>query len=207
MPMHTVSRGDSIPSLAHTNGHFWETLWNHPQNAELKKLRKTPNILNPGDEVFIPEIRIKTVDKATDATHKFERRGVPAKLRMKLMMLGEPRKNEPYTITLDDGKTITGNTDGEGMVEAFITPNCTGGKLVLTNTGEEIPISLGHLNPIDTISGIRQRLSNLGFPCGEGDEIDEKTKTALTQFQGANNLPQTGEPDSATTSLLQSLHP
>ena len=58
MPTVTVNRGDSIPSLAHDNGHFWETLWNHGDNAALKALRKTPNILMPGDEVFVPEIRI-----------------------------------------------------------------------------------------------------------------------------------------------------
>lgn len=206
MPMHTVSRGDSIPSLAHDHGHFWETLWNHPQNAELKALRKTPNILNPGDEVFIPELRLKDVSKGTDATHKFERKGVPAKIRMQLFMLGEPRKNEPYTLVLDD-ETIEGTTDGDGFVEAFIRPNCRGGKLILTNTGEEIPISLGHLNPIDTVSGVRQRLSNLGFYCGDGDEIDEATKIALSQFQGAHGLPKTGEIDDATRSKLQSLHP
>lgn len=206
MPMHTVSRGDSIPSLAHNNGHFWETLWNHPQNAELKALRKTPNILNPGDEVFIPELRLKNVSKGTDATHKFERKGVPAKIRMQLMMLGEPRKNEPYTLVLDD-KTIEGTTDGDGFVEAFIRPNCPGGKLILTNTGEEIPISLGHLNPIDTVSGVRQRLSNLGFYCGDGDEVDDATKIALSQFQGAHGLPKTSEIDDATRSKLQSLHP
>ncbi len=206
MPMHTVNRGDSIPSLAHDNGHFWETLWNHPQNAELKALRKTPNILNPGDEVFIPELRLKNVSKGTDTTHKFERKGVPAKIRMQLMMLGEPRKNEPYTLILDD-KTIEGTTDGDGFLEAFIRPNCPGGKLILTNTGEEIPISLGHLNPIDTISGVRQRLSNLGFYCGDGDEVDDATKVALSQFQGAHGLPKTGEIDDATRSKLQSLHP
>jgi len=206
MPMHTVNRGDSIPSLAHDNGHFWETLWNHPQNAELKALRKTPNILNPGDEVFIPELRLKNVSKGTDATHKFERKGVPAKIRMQLMMLGEPRKNEPYSLVLDD-KTIDGTTDGDGFLEAFIRPNCPGGTLILTNTGEEIPISLGHLNPIDTVSGVRQRLSNLGFYCGDGDEVDDATKVALSQFQGAHGLPKTGEIDDATRSKLQSLHP
>jgi len=91
MATRTVNRGDSIPSLAHDNGHFWETLWNHPQNADLKRRRRTPNILNPGDEVFIPELRLKTVSKPTDATHKFERKGVPAKIRMQRCLANRAR--------------------------------------------------------------------------------------------------------------------
>jgi len=206
MPTVTVNRGDSIPSLAHDNGHFWETLWNHGDNAALKALRKTPNILMPGDEVFVPEIRIKEVHKATDSTHKFVRRGVPAKIRIKLMMLGEPRKSEQYTLVID-GKSTEGTADDQGIVEAFITPNARSGKLILVATGEEIPVELGHLNPIDTISGVRQRLSNLGFECTDGEELDDETKSAIRLFQAAQGLEKTGKIDSTTRSRLHELHP
>ena len=106
----TVSAGDSIPSIAHDSGHFWETLWNHPDNAELKALRKNPNILAPGDEVTVPPIRIKDFSGGTDARHSFKRKGVPAKLKMQLFLLGEPRSNEKYTLILD-GEIIHGTTD------------------------------------------------------------------------------------------------
>jgi hypothetical protein len=35
---------------------------------------------------------------------------------MQLKMLGEPRKNEPYSLILDD-KTIEGTTDGDGFLK------------------------------------------------------------------------------------------
>jgi hypothetical protein len=45
------------------------------------------------------------------------------------------------------------------------------------------------------------------FYCGDGDEVDEATKTALAQFQGAHGLPKTGAIDDATRGKLHSLHP
>jgi hypothetical protein len=39
MPKYTIDNGESIPSVAKDNGFFWETLWNHSENAELKQKR------------------------------------------------------------------------------------------------------------------------------------------------------------------------
>lgn len=205
MPKHTVGQGDSIPSLAHDNGHFWETLWNHPENAELKGKRKNPNILNPGDEVEIPELRMKDFSGGTDTRHKFVRKGVPAKLKMQLFLLGEPRRNEPYTLILDN-EIINGTTDGDGNIEQPIKPNAKGGVLKLNGGKEEYPVNIGHLNPTDTIHGIKQRLNNLGYYCNESDEEDEQFSEALTQFQGDQKLPQTGKLDDATRAKIESLH-
>ncbi len=202
----SVSEGDSIPSIAHDAGHFYETIWNHPNNAELKSKRKNPNILNPGDEVFVPPLRLKDFSRSTDARHTFTRRGVPAKLKMQLFLMGEPRRNEPYTLILDD-EIIRGTTDGDGNLEHFIKPNCKGGVIRLNGGKEEYPVRVGHLNPIDTTSGAKQRLNNLGYSCGdESNEDSDKFREAIMQFQGDHNLQPTGEIDDATRSKLESLH-
>jgi peptidoglycan hydrolase-like protein with peptidoglycan-binding domain len=63
------------------------------------------------------------------------------------------------------------------------------------------------LNPIDTVSGIKQRLNNLGYHCG--DESEEETDAvleAVLQFQKDNGLKETGEFDDATRAKLESLH-
>jgi len=202
----TVGDGDSIPSIAHAVGHFWETLWNHPENAELKGKRKNPNILAPGDEVFTPPLRLKDFSCATDARHSFVRKGVPLKLKMQLFLLGEPRRNEPYTLILDD-KIIRGTTDGDGNLEHFVKPDSKGGVIKLNGGKEEYPVRVGYLNPVDNISGIKQRLNNLGFYCGnESEDEDEQFSQALVQFQGENGLKQTGELDDATRGKIESLH-
>ncbi len=207
MPKTTVAQGDSIPSLAHDNGHFWQKLWDHAENSALKSKRKNPNQLMEGDEVFIPELEQKTESRSTDSRHIFKRKGVPAKLKMQLFLLGEPRKGEDYVLELD-GKLINGKLDGDGKLEQFIPPNCKGGTLKLKGGKEIIPIRLGHLNPIDEISGVKQRLNNLGFRCGsESNDLDDQAIAALKDFQSKHKLPESGELDAATKGKLQQLHP
>ena len=49
---HTVQQGESVESIAHAAGHFWDTVWQHPDNAALRQLRRSPHVLLPGDVVF-----------------------------------------------------------------------------------------------------------------------------------------------------------
>ncbi len=69
-------------------------------------------------------------------------------------------------------------------------------------------LSLGHLDPKDTVTGAQARLNNLGFslPGALDGSIGRKTETALRAFQIVNNLPVTGLLDSATSDLLGSAH-
>jgi len=207
MPKITASPGDSVTSLAHENGHFLEKVWNHPENATLKAKRKNPNQLVAGDEVFIPELEIREESRGTDSRHVFKRKGVPSKLRMQLFQLGEPRKNEEYVLELN-GKLITGTLDGDGVLEQYIPPNARCGSLKLKGGKEVIPIRLGYLDPIDELSGVKQRLNNLGFRCGAEDNVmNGHTAAALRSFQARQKLPETGEVDGATKAKLQELHP
>lgn len=203
----TVNQGQDIASIAHESGHFPDKIWNHPQNAALKAKRKTPNQLMPGDEVFVPELELKYESKATDQVHKFKVKGTPHKFKLQLKRLGQPRKNERYVLDID-GKQKEGTTDGDGALEEWVPGNAKGGKLILQGGKEVIPIRLGDLNPVDEISGLQQRLNNLGFKCGSEDgELDDRTRAAVRKFQEANQLPATGEPDGATRAKLQQLHP
>ena len=93
--VYRVGANECLSSIAERFGFFWKTLWFHPQNGDLRSLRKDPNVLMEGDRLFIPKKQEKLESRATDATHSFSRLGVPAKLRLRLMKDNEPRKNEP----------------------------------------------------------------------------------------------------------------
>jgi hypothetical protein len=206
MPKYTVSTGDSIASIAKENGFLSTTIWDHPENAELKAKRKDPNILLPGDEVFIPERELKQVSKGANARHKFKVKGEPHKLRLQLMKMDRPRKNEAYVLEVE-GKLINGTTDGDGWIEQPIPATAKSAKLMLKGGKEVHILRIGDLDPIDEVSGIKQRLNNLGFNAGSGNEVDEQLRAALKQFQAKNGLEPTGEPDGATKGKLAALHP
>lgn len=203
-----VNLGDSIPSMAKEAGHFWPTVWDHPANSELKSLRKNPNVLNPGDEVYIPELEIVEKNKATDQKHKFKLKGEKVKYKLRLMRLGEPRKNEKYTLLLDSGQSIEGTTDGDGNLEHEIPAETKSARLLLEGGKEEKFLRIGHLNPITELSGIQQRLNNLGYQAGPEDgAMNDQLRKALSAFQGRYGLKQTGEPDDATRAKLEAIHP
>ncbi len=54
MPMYTVKPGDYLVKIANEHGIAnWKTIWDHPNNAELRKKRKSPDVLFPGDQVYV----------------------------------------------------------------------------------------------------------------------------------------------------------
>src|SRR5205823_8856403 len=156
---YSVKEGDCISSIAFENGFFPDTIWNNPNNAELKAKRKDPNILMPGDVVFVPDKRIKELSEPTNQVHKFRVKNVPAKLNLRLLFDGEPRRSETFTLDID-GKISIDKTDSDGNIKISIPPNAKNGKLTI-GTGErkmEYDLELGRLDPVDKISGVQARL-------------------------------------------------
>lgn len=205
MPNHNVVQGDCISSIAFENGFFSDTIWNHPNNAELKEKRQDPNVLMPGDMVFVPEKRLKEVSEATNQVHKFKLKNTPKMFRLQLVRLGLPVKEIDYKINID-GVEKSDKTDGEGWIKPIgIAPNAKIAKIELAD-GSKYEMQLGYLNPIDEITGIQGRLYGLGFYKGAiNGQLNEETKEALEIFQRSNNLEVTGEVTEETKGMLKEM--
>jgi hypothetical protein len=202
---YVVRQGDCMASIAFRFGFFWESLWNLPENAELKRTRKDPNVLLPGDRVTVPELRSKALDAATGVRHQFVKKGSPAKFVMYLYEDGEPRADEPYSLTID-GVLRTGKLDAHGRLEEPIFPGARSGELIVGDD-DSIPIQFGSLDPVSAVSGAQGRLRNLGFNPGRVDGIlGPNTKSALRAFQKARGVQITGELDAATRAELLQAH-
>lgn len=206
MPIHVVKQGDCMSSIADQYGFFWQTLWNHERNAELKERRRDPNVLMAGDRVFIPDVRAKEESGETTRVHTFRLKGVPVKLNIQLMDInGQFRANVRYTLTVD-GRRTTGVSGDDGMVSMVIPPRAKKGQLSL-ETGEEYELDLGYMNPVEYASGVQARLKNLGYYKGDiSGTLDEETRKAIRRFQRDKNLPETGEADQATRDALLAEH-
>jgi len=89
---HSVSSGECISSIAYQYGFFWETLWNHADNAALKDKRSDPNVLMVGDVVHVPDLTQGDESCASDQEHKFELKGVPARVNILVQRPKPPEK-------------------------------------------------------------------------------------------------------------------
>lgn len=208
MGEHVVRQGDSTASIAYKYGFFWETIWNHSNNAELRERRDNPNVLNPGDVIFILDKEQKEVSGGTEQRHRFRRKGVPERLRIRLLNEhDEPRADVSYTLGID-GNLFNGTTNSDGLIEHGILPNARGGRLIVGESQEEeYNLRLGYLDPMDEVTGLQVRLKNLGIYTGEiNGQIDAGTIQAIREFQRQKGLEETGESDEATRQQLEELH-
>jgi hypothetical protein len=197
----TVHQGDSISSIAFEHGHFPGTVWADSANAELRNLRKDPNILAPGDVVVVPDRTPANVPVGTGKRHVVRRLGVPSTLRMRFLDGDEPAVGLEYTLEID-GETLCGTTDGDGVLEHRVRPSAGAG--VVEIGGRRISVRVGHLDPIELESGLRARLSNLQLL--SSDANGQALREALLAFQRTQHLPETGAADGPTCDKLVELH-
>lgn len=203
-----VRPGDCLSSIAYRHGLTWQRIWNHPANAELKRVRGNPNILYPGDRLHVPEKESKFHWGASDRKHTFVRKGVPEKFNLTLRREGKPVAGAPYTLHVG-ARTHRGTTDAQGRVQVPIVPDAESARLILGQGAatQVYEFRLGHVDPVTEISGVQARLRNLGYDCGAVDGLtSEATTEALRAFQEAVGLQATGEIDDATRAALMREH-
>lgn len=213
MTWHTVSQGECLASIARARG-FAEAsaLLDHPENADLKRLRPSANVLHPGDRVFIPDLEPKEIACASGRGHRFQVRMPGVWLRVHLKdHEGRAHTDKRYRLEVD-GAVLEGTTDGAGLVEQRVPAEAQTATLSLWLRDAEAPsmawaLKIGHLDPADEVSGAQARLENLGFHPGAIDgRLGPETTSALTAFQRKHGLDATGELDEATRAKLVDAH-
>lgn len=206
---HVVSQGESVDSVAALCGLQPETIWDAPENGELKRQRKERHILMPGDRLFIPPIQPKTASVPTGQLHRFTVQRPRARLKVQIVEDGRPRANEPFVLRVDGEAELRGATDGSGWVDQSLPPLAREASLTVGEGEAAVtyPLLLRALDPITEISGIQGRLRNLGYAEVTVDgELGPATVAALCAFQRDHGLSVTGKPDQATQGKLEAQH-
>jgi N-acetylmuramoyl-L-alanine amidase len=203
---HVVKQGEHIAHIAEKYGfRDFARIWDHPKNAQLKAERDNPFVLFPGDQVHIPDKELKVESGATGRRHTF--RTPLQRLHLKVLMKDhEDTAIASTPLKLDvEGSVKSLTTDPEGKAEREILKTSENGTLTITDF--EIPLKIGHLDPVDKLSGQKARLNNLGYDAGDvaGPE-DMKFKSAVEEFQCDNDLPVDGVCDPGTQGLLKDKH-
>ena len=203
---HVIKQGECLSSLAGAFGlRSWKDLYDHPDNVELKKKRPNPNVLAPGDVVIVPDSATekKTVARPTGQEYLFVVQAPKVKLRIFLKnWKGEPYGNRRFEVVIEGNKT-PGRTDPTGLIDIPIPANAQSGHLKVwfdedpDDPGPNIDrdLDLGHLDPVDCVTGIQARLHNLGHRCDVNGNLDEDTLAAVRAFRAKEGLPEVEDDD------------
>jgi len=207
MPTYVVRKGDCLASIASAHGfHRWQTIYDAPENEAFRKKRPNPNVIHPGDRLFIPEKQTREEERAASKSHQF--RLHRSKWLLRLELRDESLKGlegVPYTLDVAGAPTITGKTGVNGLVEAAVPASAQSATLRLA--GRTIALRLAGLDPVRRVSGVQQRLNNLGFNAGAADgKLGPRTRRALSAFQAAESLDRTGAMDDETLRRLLEVH-
>lgn len=211
MAIHVVKKGECLALIARKYG-FADPMqiWNDPANRELADKRKNPNVLAAGDQLTIPARPAGTGSGSTGETQNFE-----AKLaRKKISFLiqdhdDRPLPNADYVLEVL-GARRTGKTDATGKLEEEIPVEAKKATLTIGKFTWELLIA--HLDPVehvpdDPVSGVLQRLRNLGYTVADAVSLEsQELRAQLATFQARCGLTITGKLDDPTRKALLDQH-
>jgi type VI secretion system secreted protein VgrG len=200
---HVVQAGDSLDTIAHRLGFSAAAIWRSERNQELRARRPDPDLLAPGDVLWVPRSGARREEPlAIGAENRYQRR-VP-KVTVVLWLRrgdGSPLADEPCEVR---GLGIVARSDAEGRLALSLPLHVRAAELWIPSLQVAQTILLGHLDPADTASGLKQHLANLGYDTYHG--FDEAPGEAIARFQRDFGLPPTGVADAATVEALKSVH-
>lgn len=206
MVPYVIRQGDYFDKLAFTLGFDAGEVWEHPKNEALRGLRKDPNVLAPGDIVFVPAAKKPGLPLRKGQTNKYVAK-VP-KVEVTLAFVDEdgPLKDEPCEV-LGGAKGTEPKTDGEGKLTLRVAVTVREAEVRFPSRHLSFHVNVGDMDPHDEASGVKKRLQNLGFYV-EGAWADDEAALAgaIASFQGANGIEATGALDDATRDALKGKH-
>jgi len=217
---HEVKQGEHLSGIAADYGFpDFTTIWNRPENTELKQKRVNPHVLLPGDKVFVPDKTVKEYSRPADNQHQFEVLTKPLFLKLELHReYDDPIANTACDLIVESD-TFALTSDGKGKLQQQISKKAHSASLRIKDKlqlhDSEIPferllaIRIGDLDPVDEPSGQVARLANLGYYRGpiDKDKVDQdEFKSAVEEFQCENGLTVDGKIGPQTQAKLKTVH-
>jgi hypothetical protein len=209
---HTVQQGESLYTIAKQHGFLnWRTIYDAPENEDLRNQRPNAQVLQPGDIIVIPDNNDAALGVPLNTrTVVAKRKSGLQPLRLHLNNAdGKPVANQDYRLTFEGGE-LRGKTNGNGQVLEEIPVGVVNVRLEVGKTSHTLLV--GFLNPLEDssdggIAGVQGRLKNLGFYDGPVDgKANPQMDSAIRSFQSDNDLPETGEADEETVARLLEVH-
>lgn len=216
---HIVRQGECLHSIAAASGlGSSRALYEHERNAELRRRRGDHGVLSPGDVVYVPDPpAAESFDVSPGSSYRFQAPLPKVRVRLRLDDDDEqPHAGVHYRLRFH-GRTIDGTTDGDGYldelvpatlaeVHAWIWIEQAGAEARDEARARTLVLRLGHLDPVEDLTGVQARLGSLGYDCALSGVYDDRTRAAVRAFQEDAALTPTGALDDDTRGALTEVH-
>ncbi len=205
---YVIRPGDHLARLAHERGFDAAEVWSHAANAAIRERRRNPQILAPGDVIYVPATPADAGRRLrSGATHAFAGAPPTGTLKLRFAQGDHVLANEPYRVEGIPGTPTEGTTDADGTLTAEIPVHVETVVILFTSSGMRYSVRIGQLDPIEESSGVRSRLRHLGYLGAFGLEPrPREVQRAIRGFQRDRGLPATGDVDDATRAALLEAH-
>ena len=197
---HKVVQGECLISIAQKFGLAnWQTIYNAPENKEMKELRKNPNMICPDDIWFIPELKGTKQEADLNKKTTFILKKPKGYFSIYLVdRKSNPLADIPYDLFFyksESVKTVEPllerigeKSDSDGYVEHKLPK---GAKFAVLEYAPypsrpsfkmKMGLKVGDLDDISTEIGMRSRLNHFGYYSGDGRMDDDSKAVFQTQL-------------------------
>jgi hypothetical protein len=211
MVPYVVRRGDHLLKIALQMGFDADTVWQDPKNADLRKSRPSMNVLCVGDVLYVPQTpQREWMPVKVGSANPYVAKVPTVQVAVKFAFEGKPLSSETCTIReLPELGTLTTTSNGTLKFEVPVALEAV--TVEFSALGLDQALLIGHLDPVSELTGIYQRLSNLGFvhddPSTVGTLDEQFLRDPLSDFQADQGLADvTGSLDDAARARLKSVY-
>lgn len=204
MRPYVVRQGDYLAKIAAALGCAEGELWEHPQNQPLRDAGRTPELLAPGDVLYVPDGPSRTVDARLQSDNAFTAWVPEVSVRVTFQINGVPRASQRYKV-LDTGRAQEGLTDAAGLAAFDVAMTARTVRVVFDDPPAVYHVNIGFTDPSTERAGVFDRLRQLGYLPMEAtaaEVTDGRVRGALAAFQQDHGLTPSGETDDATRERL-----
>lgn len=213
MRPYVVRQGDYLAQIAHRRSFSAEKVWNHPLNDALRMKRASPDILHPGDIVYVPDAREgwSPLPLTTGGENPFTARIPTVEIKLVLERADRtPIANKPFRVEGMGQEPFEGTTDGSGLALFAVPVHVREVGLSLDEDSLYYHVRVGNLDPADEASGAAKRLAHLGYLAPINFDslqpIAHDLAEAIASFQEAQGIRVTRYLDRATLDALVQAH-
>lgn len=210
MRPHVIRQGEYLSLLATRHGFNADDVWSAPENAELRERRASPEVLAPGDILYLPDEPPPGARLHPRAQNSYSAR-VPRVPVCVQLHTSDGALADARCVVHACTPPLDVRTDSEGTLRFEAPMNAHEVRIDVPDEELTLRVLVGFLDPPNEDSGVLARLINLGFLSPVERHAPEeqraaRVRQAVAAFQQRRGMEPTGELDEPTRDALRDEH-